>query len=640
MNIVRELITVLSYRVDEAGYRRYEQQVRGIKQGTANLNTKLHVDTTELQQARSMVQGLRRMMGGNWQIRPGMQPPGSTPGPSPALPATPLPGQGAGGRVPLLAAGIAGGIGGLVANMTFNALDSAKEAVRSFFTAGDAMLSDMQKLNGALGERKDESQQFYDMFYANSMKTGVAVDKSVNAFGRYAVAARELGKPLEDAATLTMGLQKAFILNGNSTQEAASVMMQLGQALTKGTFNDDEFKSFMENGGALVEDFRKSLVGLIPGYDGSTKKLRELSTAGKLTSDVVFPAMLKALERTNDAFDKMPITAGRGFAILKVVAMRFAADLNNILNASNTVGRTFKWVADAIEWLRKGLPTLKDWIDQLGGIERITRFVGFALLAAFGPSLIAMLTRIALWFSGAVTMMAPWIIAIGLAAAAFEELYLWITASGDTLLEDWLGPFDKFKAALNEVFGEERKDPFEVFKDNPSLASAIQSFRDMKDSALAVWEQLKPIREWFATALPSLNTDYIKTSFAEAKVILDGVRAALGWISDSWNRVSSAWSGRLADNGQSQAANLWNGLINGPPKTMNQSRVVGGPANTNSTTVKVEQPITITGVPGDPSAIAGAAQRGVNAANDRTFNRNALGRALQNGATRTEASPN
>ncbi len=58
MNIVRELITVLSYRVDEAGYRRYEQQVRGIKQGTANLNTKLHVDTTELQQALNHATGL------------------------------------------------------------------------------------------------------------------------------------------------------------------------------------------------------------------------------------------------------------------------------------------------------------------------------------------------------------------------------------------------------------------------------------------------------------------------------------------------------------------------------------------------------------------------------------------------------
>ena len=31
--------------------------------------------------------------------------------------------------MPLLAAGIAGGIGGLVANMTFNALDAAKDAV-------------------------------------------------------------------------------------------------------------------------------------------------------------------------------------------------------------------------------------------------------------------------------------------------------------------------------------------------------------------------------------------------------------------------------------------------------------------------------------------------------------------------------
>ncbi|MFN9336928.1 MAG: tape measure protein [Alphaproteobacteria bacterium] len=233
-------------------------------------------------------------------------------------------------------AGRAGGAAAAIAAVAVGAAAAGSAIAR----AGDQATESLARLQAATGSF-GAAEKVYQNLYALSQQTGVAISESANAFARFAIAAREIGATNDQVLALVRTVQQAGIIAGASTAETSATVMQLGQALASGRLQGDELRSVLENMPTLAEALAREL-------GASVGELRKMGEAGKLTADVVMPALIRAGQSLNAEFEKMPLTMGRAFSILGEAMSRFAGDLDRALGLSQGIARAAQAAAAAV----------------------------------------------------------------------------------------------------------------------------------------------------------------------------------------------------------------------------------------------------------------------------------------------------
>ena len=110
-------------------------------------------------------------------------------------------------------------------------------------------------------------------------------------------------------------MNKNFAIGGASVQEQTSAMYQLTQAMAAGKLQGDEFRSIMENAPLLAE--------AIANYTGKSKgELKELSSEGLITSDIIKNAMFSAADEINDRYSRMPMTWSQIWTKMKNITIK------------------------------------------------------------------------------------------------------------------------------------------------------------------------------------------------------------------------------------------------------------------------------------------------------------------------------
>ena len=105
----------------------------------------------------------------------------------------------------------------------------------------------------------------------------------------------------QEAVAFTELLTKSLKVSGAGTAEQNSAFLQISQAMAAGRLQGDEFRSVMENA-PMVAD-------AIAQYIGKSKgELKELSSQGLITADIVKNAMFQAAGDIEDRFSSMPMT--------------------------------------------------------------------------------------------------------------------------------------------------------------------------------------------------------------------------------------------------------------------------------------------------------------------------------------------
>ncbi|MCA3325243.1 MAG: tape measure protein [Roseomonas sp.] len=234
---------------------------------------------------------------------------------------------------------VAGRAGGAAAALAAVAVGAAA-AGSAIARAGDQATESLARLQAATGSF-GAAEKVYQNIYALSQQTGVAISESANAFARFAIAAREIGATNDQVLALVRTVQQAGIIAGASTAETSATVMQLGQALASGRLQGDELRSVLENMPTLAEALAREL-------GASVGELRKTGEAGKLTADVVMPALIRAGQSLNAEFEKMPPTMGRAFSILGEAMSRFAGDLDRALGLSQGIARAAQAAAAAV----------------------------------------------------------------------------------------------------------------------------------------------------------------------------------------------------------------------------------------------------------------------------------------------------
>ena len=105
----------------------------------------------------------------------------------------------------------------------------------------------------------------------------------------------------DEAIYFVEQLNKQFKIAGAGVQETTSSMYQLKQAMAAGKLQGDEFRSIMENAPMLAQSIAQEM-GLSVG------QLKEMSSQGLITADIIKNALFNSAEETNAKFAEIPMT--------------------------------------------------------------------------------------------------------------------------------------------------------------------------------------------------------------------------------------------------------------------------------------------------------------------------------------------
>ncbi len=167
------------------------------------------------------------------------------------------------------------------------------------------------------------------IFASADRARGAYLDTS-NVISKLGILAGDNFKNTDEIIAFTELMNKNFKISGASIQEQTAGMYQLTQAMASGKLQGDEFRSIMENAPLLAE--------AIADYTGKSKgELKELSSEGLITADVIKNAMFAAADETNARFEKMPMTFSDAWTKMKNIALKaFQPVLTKISSFVNT----------------------------------------------------------------------------------------------------------------------------------------------------------------------------------------------------------------------------------------------------------------------------------------------------------------
>lgn len=140
-----------------------------------------------------------------------------------------------------------------------------------------------------LGDQFGESAKLQKFANQAAEKFTIGQTDAANAVGDLFGRLRPMGTSLDDIKTVFNGVNVAARQMNLSTADTEGVMLQLSQALGSGRLQGDEFRSIMERLPKIGQAVAKSM-GVNVG------QLKDLSSQGKLTTDVIIKA-LKGIEK-------------------------------------------------------------------------------------------------------------------------------------------------------------------------------------------------------------------------------------------------------------------------------------------------------------------------------------------------------
>ncbi len=172
-----------------------------------------------------------------------------------------------------------------------------------------------------------------------ALKTNQSINATSGVYQRFAQNAETLKISQAQVASLTETVSKAVAVSGASAGAADAALTQFGQALGSGILRGDEFNSVMEQTPALAK-------AIATGLGVTTGELRNMAKEGKLTMDVLVPALERAKESVDDQFNTRILTISAAFENLNTSAIKWIGELDKSTGASEAFAKAINEIAN------------------------------------------------------------------------------------------------------------------------------------------------------------------------------------------------------------------------------------------------------------------------------------------------------
>lgn len=172
----------------------------------------------------------------------------------------------------------------------------------------DDVNTSLTRMRVLTGETKSSVDTLFASLNRLGAQTGQSVDSLTNSFTRFFVATESLGTSRAQVEQLVQTLANFARVSSADPGASAAAITQLAQGLASGRLQGDELKSILENMPPLATALARAL-------NVSVGELRKMGEEGKLTADVVFPALLRAGETLSTRLDGVPISLRQSFQV-------------------------------------------------------------------------------------------------------------------------------------------------------------------------------------------------------------------------------------------------------------------------------------------------------------------------------------
>lgn len=412
------------------------------------------------------------------------------------------------------------GIGTMLGNMATQAVEKLSALPNRLVGIAGQYAGIQARLKLLVGDQAKVAEM-NDAIYQSALRSRGSFEQMADAVTKIGMTAKEAFPDSKQVVPFVEGIQKLFAIGGTGAQQQGDAMLQLTQALGSGKLQGDEFRSIAE-AAPLIEQMVAKYMGVSQGA------LKELSSKGAITADILKNAILSNLDEINSQFATMPMTFDQQMQRLGTIAYKAFTPVFEVINkalaspvfqsamdklatgitvfanallwALDLGGKAFNGIANNLEWLKNTIfgasTTLTDVL--VPALAFVAGFVGALVIlwtifnaAQIASAVISEIVAAAqLIASGATTV---WAVATTWLAAAINfctggvGIFLAVILGIPIIVATIVGAFFAWKVATNGL----RATFVSAFETIGNIidsvvttaASAINSFIDMVNSA-------------------------------------------------------------------------------------------------------------------------------------------------------------
>lgn len=203
-----------------------------------------------------------------------------------------------------------------------------------------------------------------DRLMSIAQRTYAPLESTAEIYLENAFSLQQLGKSTAEALDYTEAMTNALVVSGAKGQRAEAVISALGKSMLEGKLKGDNWNTVLTQGGRIVE-------ALTAETGKSLTELKQMASAGQLTSETVFSALVSQLDMLREEADAMPATIGDAFVRMRNRVIQVIGELDTQLGAS------------------QGVVKFIDMINEnLDAIVPILASIAVSIVTAFAPGII------------------------------------------------------------------------------------------------------------------------------------------------------------------------------------------------------------------------------------------------------------
>ena len=401
----------------------------------------------------------------------------------------------------------------------------------------------------------DELQEKIFQSAQNSRGTYQDMAEMVAKLG---VNAKDAFKSSDQIVKFGENMNKIFKLGGASSAEQSAGMLQLTQALASGKLQGDEFRSITENA--------PELIGILAEKLGKTRaEIKQMSTDGELTSDVIVNAVLDSTDKINNQFASMPMTWADVWTNIKNTTLKATQPIldgiNYIVNSPTfkklqaKFGEFANYISTTvIPKVQEKLPAIKQKFSEL-----------LALINRFKPIIIGVVSAFIAFktintVSGYITKFKMALKGLSLTISPIGMIAIAIGAVVAALIYAYQHS-ETFRNVVNSAV-EAVKEKFETFRARVQIClEAIQQFLERhKEEVSSVKEFISSVIELMISILGTCVSTIGSMLSGLITVITGVVDMIRGIFDGDWKAV---WEGfkEVVKGAIEIVKGWWNGLL-------------------------------------------------------------------------------
>lgn len=183
-------------------------------------------------------------------------------------------------------------------------IEAAGRAMKDMAVSAVQTTDQLTQIRARINLINDGSQstaEIMDKIYSAVNRSRGSYLDMADSVAKLNMLAKDAFSSNDEAIYFVEQLNKQFKISGASVEETTSAMYQLTQAMAAGKLQGDEFHSIMENAPMLAQSIASEM-GLTVG------QLKEMSSQGLITADIIKEALFNSAEETNAKFAEIPMT--------------------------------------------------------------------------------------------------------------------------------------------------------------------------------------------------------------------------------------------------------------------------------------------------------------------------------------------